>query len=68
MEFDTNKMQLVDRVELLTCRQLLNTPSTEAATESVKKDVLRNFAKFTGKRLCQSIFFNKVAGLRPVFL
>ena len=28
----------------------------------VKKDVLRNFAKFTGKHLCQSLFFNKVAG------
>ena len=28
-----------------------------------KKRVLRNFAKFTGKRLCQSLFFNKVAGL-----
>ena len=26
-----------------------------------KKDVLRNFAKFTGKHLCQSLFFNKVA-------
>ena len=32
---------------------------------SVRKGVLRNFAKFTGKRLCQSLFFNKVAGLRP---
>ena len=32
---------------------------------SLKKGVLRNFAKFTGKHLCQSIFFNKVAGLRP---
>ena len=30
-----------------------------------KKGVLRNFTKFTGKRLCQSLFFNKVAGLRP---
>ena len=28
-----------------------------------KKGVLRNFAKFTGKRLCQSLFYNKVAGL-----
>ena len=29
---------------------------------SVKKAfVLRNFAKFTGKHLCQSLFFNKVA-------
>ena len=28
-----------------------------------KKGVLRNFAKFTGKLLCQSLFFNKVAGV-----
>ena len=28
-----------------------------------KKDVLRNFAKFTGKQLCQSLFLNKVSGL-----
>ena len=27
---------------------------------SVKKGVLRNFAKFTGKHLCQSLVFNKV--------
>ena len=31
---------------------------------SMKKGVLRNFVKFTGKHLCQSLFFNKVAGLR----
>ena len=29
----------------------------------VKKGVLRNVTKFTGKHLCQSHFFNKVAGL-----
>ena len=29
-----------------------------------KKSVLRNFTKFTGKPLCQILFFNKVAGLR----
>ena len=29
---------------------------------SIIKGVLRNFAKFTGKHLCQSLFFNKVAG------
>ena len=29
-----------------------------------KKGVLGNFAKFTGKHLCQSLSFNKVAGLR----
>ena len=27
-----------------------------------KKGVLRNLAKFIGKHLCQSLFFNKVAG------
>ena len=32
---------------------------------SVRKDVLRNFTKLTGKHLCQSLSFNKVAGLRP---
>ena len=33
-----------------------------------RKGVLRNFAKFTGKHLCQSLFFKKVAGLRPAVL
>ena len=31
---------------------------------SFKKVVLKNVTKFTGKPLCQSLFFNKVAGLR----
>ena len=35
---------------------------------SVKKGVLRNFTKFTAKHLCQSLFFNKVAGLKPAKL
>ena len=30
-----------------------------------KKGILSNFAKFTGKHLCHSLFFNKVADLRP---
>ena len=33
---------------------------------SMIKDVLRNLARFTGKHLCQSLFFDKVAGLKPV--
>ena len=33
-----------------------------------KKGVHKNFTKFTGKLLCQSLFFNKVAGLRPTIL
>ena len=30
-----------------------------------KKDIFKNFAKFTWKYPCQSLFFNRVAGLRP---
>ena len=32
----------------------------------MKKGVLKNFRKFTGKHLRQSLFFNKIGGLRPV--
>ena len=36
---------------------------------SIRKGVLRNFAKFTGKHLCQSLFFNKIAArLSPRFI
>ena len=30
----------------------------------MKKGALVNFTKFTGKQLCQSRFFNKIAGVR----
>ena len=33
-----------------------------------EKDVLRNFTKFKGKHLCQSLFLNNVTGLRPATL
>ena len=33
-----------------------------------KKGVLRNFTKFTGKHLCKSPFFNRVAGPRSATL
>ena len=35
---------------------------------SVRKSVLRNFARFTGKRLCQVLFYNKVPGSEPATL
>ena len=35
---------------------------------SVRKGVLRNFAKLRGKHLCQVLFFNKVAGPEPATL
>ena len=45
---------------------------TEAATGkktcSVRKRVLTNFGKFTGIGLCESLFLNKVTGLRSATL
>ena len=35
---------------------------------SVTKDVLRNFAKLTGKHICQSIFLMKLQASRPATL
>ena len=35
---------------------------------SVRKGVLRNFSKFTGKHLFQILFFKKVAGFRTATL
>ena len=35
---------------------------------SVRKGVLKNFSKFTGKQMYQSLYFTKVAGLRPATL
>ena len=35
---------------------------------SVKKDALRNFARFAGEHLCQRLSFDKIAGLRPATL
>ena len=35
---------------------------------SVKIDVLKNFGKFTGRHLCQSLFLNKAASLSPATL
>ena len=32
-----------------------------------KKGILKEFAKSTGKHLCQSLFLNKVAGLRTSY-
>ena len=37
-------------------------------TCSMRKGVLRNFTKFTGKHLRQSLFFNKTTGVRSATL
>ena len=46
------------------CYRHENFQNTEAATQ----DFLKNFTKFIGKHLCQSLFLNKVAGLRQANL
>ena len=42
--------------------KIIEAKCTEAVAWRCIKGVLRNFAKFTRKHLCQSLFFNKVVG------
>ena len=53
------------RKRLQYCEVYKNTRSSHQRC-SITKGVLINFAKFSGKHLCQSLFLNKVAGLRPM--
>ena len=53
-------------IEKMSLKEIMEAASHQRC--SVRKCVLRNFTKFTGKHLCQSLFFNKVAGLRPATL
>ena len=47
---------------------LIQPPCRSSFSEvSCKKGALKNFAKFTGKHLCQSLFLNKVAGPKNTF-
>ena len=41
-----------------------NVPEAVVQRCPLRKGILRNFTKFTGKHLYQSLFFNKVAGMR----
>ena len=50
------------------CSEIKSVDRSSHRRCSVKKGILRNFTKFTGKYLCQSLFFNKVAGLSPATL
>ena len=50
---------------ILTFLQFIRDISEEGSNGDVLKNgVLKNLAKFTGKHLCLSLLFNKVAGLR----
>ena len=50
---------------------LRNSPTifrSSHCSHSIKKAILKDFVRFTGKHLCWSLFFNKLAGLSPVTL
>ena len=51
-------------INWLSCRGVFRTVRSSHRKCSLKKVVLRNFTKFTGKHLCQKLFFNIVAGLQ----
>ena len=60
--FDNRNEEVVKSdLSVLTDLNTLKTRSSHRRC-SVRKDVLRNFGKFSGKHLCQSLFFNKIAG------
>ena len=53
------------RFEQIYKTSLWNETVSEITDVFYKTGVLRNFTKFIWKHLCWSLFFNKVAGLRP---
>ena len=52
----------------LHCTIIFKTGRSSRPEVFCKKDFLKNFTKFTGKHLCQSLFFYKVAGLMAATL
>ena len=63
MSVDTHEVMLKIRKRIL-IRGVITFRSSRPEV-FCKKDVLRNFAKFTGKYLCQGLFFNKFAYWGP---
>ena len=64
-------INMFDKKNEKSCRWWRNVQTTNRSNHRrcfVRKGVLRNFAKFTGKHLCQSLFFNKASGPRPATL
>ena len=56
------RIEMLRQLELVNLQSILPLYRSSQRRCSIKKCVLRNFAKFTGKHQCQSLFFNKVAG------
>ena len=59
----------VDIIDWVIClRELRKRTRFKSPEVFNKKGFLKNFSKFTAKHLYQSLFFNKVTGLRPATL
>ena len=60
-----NNSEMAKEAVILTFLQFIRDISEEGSNGDVLKNgVLKNLAKITGKHLCLSLLFNKVAGLR----
>ena len=69
----TNFTDLIDKVLASTwIKVYIGLPSHNMIAASFsyqsRSSHLRNFTNFVGKHLCQSLFFNKIADLRPATL
>ena len=66
---DLNQVKPNVQLPLLTRRaRCINITMGNVISEAATGGVFRNFAKFTGKQLCQSLFFKKVADLFCCFI
>ena len=54
--------------QVFTHRNMIALLQTQPFISVLKIHVLKNFAKFTGKHVYRSVFFNKVAGQRATIL
>ena len=72
MNFFPNVFSILGRCQLyiIAKHKASNCFKTEAVIQrfSGKKEFLKNLEKFTGKPLCQSLFFDKVVGLTNTFI
>ena len=65
---ETKSVTLIMKEKISAKNSILLIDRSSCQEVFCKKGILRNFAKFTGKHLCQSFLFNSVASLRPATL
>ena len=55
------RIKTLSRLLIISTKNLNHKSQKHTPKCSVRKGVLRNIAKFTGKTLCQGLFFNEIA-------